>query len=125
MDIVNNTTVDTQVRPPSPPPTTGAKRLPGSPFPVAAAVATEKAAAAQGWTHLAAGKSFQVQIPTTVASTIEFKLPNGRSLVQVVDARTQRVDLVQDKDGNYRTVLTPAPIQAAPPPPKTAAGGRR
>ncbi len=122
MDLVNKTSVDTQVRPPDPPPTTGAKRLPGSPFP---AVAEEKASTAQGWTHLAAGKSLQLQVPTTVASTVEFKLPNGRTLVQVVDARTQRVDLVEDKDGSYRTVLTPAPGQAAPPLPKAAAGGRR
>jgi hypothetical protein len=124
VEIVNSTSNDSQVRT-TPPPTTSTKRLPGSPFPAAAAVATEKADPAPGWCHLTKGASLQVQVPTTVASTVEFKLPNGRTLVQVVDARTQRVDLVEDKDGSYRTVLTPAPGQAAPPLPKAAAGGRR
>jgi len=133
VDVTNSTGGDTQIRPPGSTTTTGTKSIPIFPL-QPAATAPVKAPAApsaarpappKGWTHLAAGASLQIQVPPEGNSRIEFVLPNGQKLVEMVDAQTEKVELVQDRDGSYRVVLTPDPARPLAPPKPAAAGGRR
>lgn len=70
---------------------------------------------------LPAGETLHLPAPTGTGA-IELRLQNGRILVQTIDARTTRVDLVREEDGSLRTVIASASSEA---PPKAAAGGSR
>ncbi len=75
------------------------------------------------WSHLAAGATLRITPPASGSFPVEFQLPDGRTLVQLVDARTARIELIRDAHGRYQTVLTAA-APPVPAPPKAAAGGR-
>jgi esterase/lipase superfamily enzyme len=86
------------------------------------------AAPAGGWTHLPTGASLQLSPLQGTAITVEFRLPNGRTLVQRVDAQTQSVSLVKDSKGDYHVEINSVPPAMKMPKrpayrqPKTAAG---
>jgi hypothetical protein len=111
MEVNNSSGGDTQVRPGTTASGQGTVgKLVGLPY---APRDQERA-----WIAFAAGATLHLPDPTRGAYPVEFRLPNGRTLVQVVDARTARIELVRDPDGSYRTVLHSEAPQAA-------AGGRR
>lgn len=111
MEINNSSGADTQVRPGTAPaaPGTGAHLID---------LQRARRDPERAWIDCAAGATLRLPDPTNGAYPVEFRLPNGRTLVQVVDARTTRIELVRDPDGSYRTVLHSEAPQAA-------AGGRR
>jgi hypothetical protein len=81
----------------------------------------QRAGGFASFSQLAPGAALHIPAPTAGVGAIEFRLPNGRTLVQAVDARTTRVDLVRDGDGTYRTEIASAPARAAKPPAKSPA----
>jgi hypothetical protein len=111
MQVDNNSGVDTGVHANTTPSGTGTGSHAIGP--------RSTAQPAKVWTHCPAGASLEIPAPSSGTSTVEFQLANGRTLVQAVDARTERVELRRDADGSYRTVVTSAPIL-----PRAAAGGR-
>jgi hypothetical protein len=80
-----------------------------------------RAGARADYFQLAPGATLHLPAPSGGLGAIEFRLPNGRTLVQAVDARTTRVDLVREGEG-YRTVITSAPVRAANRPKGKAVG---
>lgn len=146
MEVTNSTGGDTQLRPPGSTSTTGTKDIPVSklrqamekaaemhatatttPHPAPAAPQAPSPAAhapaASGWTVLKSGVSVKLKI--SGPTKLQCKAPDGKLLEVEVDAHTERVELVRDRNGGYRAVLTPAPTRVQAPPPKAAAGGRR
>jgi len=88
------------------------------------------------WQSLAPGASLHFNVAVGAVASIEFRLPNGRTIVQAIDGRTAKVELVRERTGGFRTIVSlpkaklPQPPKLPPPKPKStpsnrAAGGRR
>ena len=110
MEIINASGNDTQTR-------TTTTSTPTTPGTGSHAInPNPEAPPAKVWMRCAAGASLQLPNPTGGTSTVEFQLPNGRTLVQAVDAHTERVELRRAPDGSFHTVITVLP--------RVAVGGR-